>query len=117
MKTTLVNRHNTRRFETSIGRDSIFGNPHRIGYCSICKRVHDRVDCLKAYRIYFYKRLLTDEDFRVKINGLKGKVLGCWCVPDLCHGHIIIEYLENEPYEFERTNNIETTDFFCDDAG
>jgi hypothetical protein len=24
---------------------------------------------------------------------LKGKVLGCWCVPNACHGDIILKYI------------------------
>jgi hypothetical protein len=29
---------------------------------------------------------------------LKGKVLGCWCKPELCHGDVLVEIVEgNEP--------------------
>jgi len=113
MKTQLINRRKNKNFDISIGRDSIFGNPHRLGWCKICNRPHDRIDCLIAYKEYFYKRLLTDIDFRDNIEKLRGKILGCWCNPLPCHGNVIIEYLDGIPYEFEKPNHPETTDFFC----
>jgi hypothetical protein len=27
---------------------------------------------------------------------LKGKVLGCWCVPEACHGHILARIANEE---------------------
>jgi hypothetical protein len=30
-----------------------------------------------------------------KIEELKGKVLGCFCKPNACHGDVIKEYLDN----------------------
>jgi len=106
--TTLVNiRHS--KCDVIIDRTGPFGNPHRHGYCYICGRVHDRIDCVKAYKEDFYKKLLTDQEFRDSIDSLKDKVLGCWCVPKLCHGMIIIEYLEDIPCKFPTT---ERTEFF-----
>lgn len=109
--TTVVNLRTTKgkprpKCDVKIDRSSPFGNPHTLGFCKLCNRTHDRIDCLKEYKIYFYKRLLTDETFRDKVLSLKGKVLGCWCVPLLCHGHVIIEYLEGISYEKEKCSNI-----------
>ena len=30
---------------------------------------------------------------------LRGKVLGCWCHPERCHGHIIAEYVNRAQAE------------------
>lgn len=76
-----------------IDRRTVFGNPHPIGQCNICNRVHDRKDSIAEYKKYFYKRL-TDLKFRDKVLELKGKRLGCWCAPLVCHGDVIKEYLE-----------------------
>ena len=87
MPTTIVNikKH---KCDVYIGRGSPFGNPFRIGDHG------DREQVLAKYRTYF-KRRLTDQSFRDKVLSLKGKVLGCWCKPLLCHGDVIVEYLES----------------------
>jgi Domain of unknown function (DUF4326) len=38
-----------------------------------------------------YKRYLLTErpDLVARLPELKGKALGCWCAPDLCHGHVL----------------------------
>lgn len=69
------------------GEDGYFGNPvNLIG--------KDRAGCLDGYRKYFYDRLERDPEFNRRINALKGKILLCFCYPKLCHGMIIIEYLD-----------------------
>ena len=52
------------KYDVLIDRRTIFGNPHLIGQCNICNRVHDRKDCIAEYKKYFYKRCLTDTIFR-----------------------------------------------------
>jgi hypothetical protein len=94
--TRIVNQKNTKKFDVKIDRSGPFGNPHPIGYCPICNVVHDRKGCIDAFRVYFYNRLLTDQNFRDKVLALKGRVLACWCYPLECHGNVIIEVLEND---------------------
>lgn len=94
MGTSLVNIHRTKRYDVYIGRagqrlDGYFGNPFRLEDFG-----GDREACLRAYRCYFYDRLSYDLDFRRKVHTLKGKSLGCFCWPDLCHGEVIIEHVE-----------------------
>jgi hypothetical protein len=101
--TRLVNQKTCKRFDVKIDRSGVFGNPHPIGYCSICNTVHDRRGSIDAYREYFYTRLLTDQNFRDKVLALKGKVLACWCHPLECHGDVIIEVLEND-YDSTQTS-------------
>jgi hypothetical protein len=98
MITTLVNirkrkGHPRPKYDVLIDRRTIFGNPHPIGYCNVCQRVHDRKDCISEYKKDFYKHL-TNPEFRDKVLSLKDQVLGCWCAPLPCHGDVIIEYLE-----------------------
>jgi len=68
-----------------------FGNPFRIG------RDGTREEVIAKYKVWFYERLKTDPEFKTRIEALKGKTLGCFCVPEKCHGNVIIEYLEAEP--------------------
>ena len=96
MQTTIVNvKHN--KCDVYIGRGTPFGNPFRIGVDG------DRKQVLDKYKEYFIKRGLTDPMFRDKVLSLKGKTLGCWCVPLACHGDVIIEYLENENRETNKS--------------
>ena len=77
-----------------IDRSSPFGNPHSIGHCSICNKVHDRKQAIAEFKKDFYI-CLTDSVFRDSVLQLKGKVLGCWCKPLPCHGDVIVDYLDN----------------------
>jgi hypothetical protein len=93
MKTTVVNiRRN--KYDVYIGRaghghDGTFGNP----FSAI--RDGGRENAVALYREYFLNRIRIDPEFASQIQSLKGKRLGCFCAPKLCHGNIIVEYLEN----------------------
>jgi hypothetical protein len=66
------------------GQDGYFGNPYTL-------REHGQ-KALELYRSYFEARL-SDPAFRARVEGLRGKVLGCFCKPGPCHGDIIAAYL------------------------
>jgi transposase-like protein len=36
-----------------------------------------------------------------KLGGLKGKVLGCWCVPEACHGDVLKAAVEGDPDTYD----------------
>lgn len=75
-------------YDVYVGRPSIWGNPHPVSpkYCYRCDAEHSRESAI----------LLFEEDVRsnpslvaaVK-SKLKGKVLGCWCAPNPCHGDVL----------------------------
>jgi hypothetical protein len=46
----------------------------------------------KFERFYFPQK----DSLVTKTSGLSGKVLGCWCHPERCHGHIIAEAVNRE---------------------
>lgn len=69
------------------GQDGYFGNPFPL------KKNEERGATIERYKQYFYHRIKTDPDFKLKIERLKGKTLGCFCKPNSCHGDIIAEYL------------------------
>jgi hypothetical protein len=76
------------RYDVYIGRPSLFGNPFSIG------RDGSREEVIERYRAYFLERVARDERFARAVEGLRGRVLGCWCRPLACHGDVIVEYLE-----------------------
>jgi hypothetical protein len=92
MKTTVVNLkkepYDVYCGRAGHGKDGYFGNPFHIinGI---------RGSAIEPYKEYFYKRLETDPDFKERILALKGKVLGCFCKPRVCHCDIIANYLNN----------------------
>lgn len=92
MSTTVVNKRKS-EFDVYIGRGSLFGNPHPIGWCSTCRRSHDRNDCLRMYR-HDFEYAIRDKKWRDEVEKLRDKVLGCFCKPQACHGDVIIEWLE-----------------------
>lgn len=88
MSTTLVNINRGSRCEVYIGRGTPFGNPY------VIDKENDRDEVVRKFRIYFEERLKMDREFRRKVEALKGKTLGCHCMPMKCHGDVIIEYLD-----------------------
>lgn len=72
------------------GESGYFGNP-------FYRHPGDQPgDAVKKFRVYFYKRLKTDIEYKNRILALKGKVLGCFCKPRPCHGDVIIDYLKTQ---------------------
>lgn len=93
MTTTLLNIKGNRKNEdyTFIGRPSVFGNPFTIG------KDGSREEVVSKYREYFLKRVSSDPEFKRAVEFLRGKTLGCFCFPELCHGDVIIEWLDAHP--------------------
>ena len=95
MATTVVNIRLS-EYDVYIGRaghghDGYFGNP----FSGV--RDGGRERAVSLYREYFLKRLLSDPEFARRTMELKGKRLGCFCAPKLCHGNVIADYLDIEP--------------------
>lgn len=51
-------------------------------------------NCIIEYIRYLYE-ILEDEHIREEFLSLRGKTLGCWCHPEMCHGHVIAYVLNN----------------------
>ncbi len=93
-KTTVVNLR-VSKYDVYIGRagkgqDGYFGNPF------VLTPDVSRSTIIVQYERWFVDRLDSDPEFKRRIHELKGKRLGCFCHPKLCHGHVIAEYLNWE---------------------
>jgi hypothetical protein len=42
----------------------------------------------------FEEYLLKNEELMKDLHELKGKILGCWCKPEACHGDILAKYAD-----------------------
>ena len=75
-----------------IDRRSKFGNPFKLEDDG---GEFTRRQSVEAYITWFEEKIFGDFDYRRSVHELRGETLGCWCVPELCHGHVILYYLDN----------------------
>lgn len=83
-------------YSVYIGRPSKWGNPYthiQDGKTLAKYIVKDRNAAVDAYREY-----ITNGDGKHLLNDLHelkgGKILGCWCKPQACHGDVLLELLD-----------------------
>lgn len=69
-----------------VGRGSKWGNPFRIG------RHGTRAQVIAQYRAW----LVRQPALMAALGELRGKVLGCYCAPQACHGDVLLQ-LANAP--------------------
>ncbi len=48
---------------------------------------------VEHYKLYFFRRYLSEPKFKDLTHELKGKTLGGWCYPEPSHGEVIIDLL------------------------
>lgn len=66
-------------FDVYIGRPSKWGNSFVIGQDGT------RAEVIEKYRL----KLLESPELLADLHELEGKVLGCWCAPQPCHGDVL----------------------------
>lgn len=71
-----------------IGRPSKWGNPFTDRPNSLARwRVKSR-----AIAVSSYERWIRDQpELLAALPELEGKILGCWCDPLPCHGHVLLK--------------------------
>lgn len=84
---------------TEPGEDGWLGNPYKIGEDG------DREEVVEHYRHDFKRKIRRDERFRHAVEHLEGKRLACYCVPELCHGDVILQYLDESEIALLRWDN------------
>ncbi len=90
-KTTVVNLHDE-PFDVYIGRaghgyDGYFGNPFSDG---------GRARNITRFATYFLDRVEHDPEYRARVLALRGKRLGCFCAPLMCHGEVIARWVDRQ---------------------
>jgi hypothetical protein len=71
-------------YDVYIGRPSKWGNPFSIG------KDGTRDEVIEKYRNW----IVTQRHLMDALPELKDKILGCWCHPKACHGHVLVELAE-----------------------
>src|SRR5215212_3641605 len=86
MKTRVVNVR-TEACEVRIDRGTPWGNPFKVG------RDGDRAEVIRKYR----EHLAAQPELVARARReLQGKVLGCWCKPEACHGDVLVELIDSQ---------------------
>lgn len=67
------------KYDIYIGRNSKWGNPFIIG------KDGNREEVVQKY----FEWIITQKHLMNALPELSGKILGCFCAPLLCHGHIL----------------------------
>jgi len=83
-KTTVVNKYKS-DYDVYIGRPSKWGNPFIVGKDGTLEEV------IAKYK----NRLLENKELMASLHELKGKRLGCFCKPKLCHGDVLVELIND----------------------
>lgn len=84
---TVVVNSKSEDYDVYIGRPSKWGNPFVIGTDG------DRQEVVAKYE----KWLQSQRSLFNDLHELRGKRLGCWCKPELCHGDILVKLLNKSP--------------------
>lgn len=81
-------------YDVYIGRPSDWGNPftHKTGTLA-ASQVSTREEAVASYERWLLAQPALVE--RAK-RELRGKVLGCWCAPQACHGEVLARVANEE---------------------
>lgn len=81
-------------FDVYIGRPSKWGNPfsHKDGTLAMFK-VATREEAIAKYTEWLFGQNHLLEVLKFE---LRGKILGCWCSPQACHGEILAALANEE---------------------
>jgi hypothetical protein len=75
-----------------VDRNSKWGNPYSHMQNTLAKfKVDTREEAIEKYKEW----ILTQPELLKALPELRGKTLGCWCKPLLCHGSILAEMADN----------------------
>ena len=89
LKNFVVNKRKE-KYDVYIGRPSMYGNPFVIGEHGTRKEV------IEKYHDYVKSKPALYELIKQE---LKGKVLGCFCAPQMCHGDVLSDIANGYHYE------------------
>ncbi len=82
------------KYDVYIGRPSKWGSPFAFrGGTAAEVIVESREEAMACFKNYIFA---TPWLLEAAKKELKGKILGCWCAPDLCHGEILAEIANSE---------------------
>lgn len=85
--TRVVNKYKE-PYDVYIGRGSKWGNPFEIG------KHGNREEVVAKYEKYLMDQIECGNITKSDFESLRGKRLGCFCKPKLCHGDVILQFMD-----------------------
>ena len=85
------------RYDTFVGRPSLYGNPWVVGPDGTRDEVIDRYETwLRTGRDFGHPKATAErrEEILRRLPELKGKTLGCFCAPRRCHSEVLVALAE-----------------------
>lgn len=67
---------------------------------------YTREAAVELYKLWFYYQIETADGFASQARELDGETLACWCVPDACHGEVLLEWLATEEVPYDELERI-----------
>lgn len=73
------------------GEPGKWGNPftHRLSRVDGVIVVGSRAEAIERYRAWLWQQIRSGAISLQALAALDGKVLGCWCAPERCHGEVL----------------------------
>lgn len=94
-------------YDVYIGRPSKWGNPFSHLESEIAEyKVKTRLEAVQEYAYW----INTQDNLKKDLHELVGKVLGCFCAPNLCHGTVLAELADRLEEDFEKVEKVFTTE-------
>lgn len=90
-KETLVVNVRTTPCEVLVGgKKSKWRLPDYLKRAALAEKKHD---VMMGYKLYLERRFKDNPSFKEQLKKeLKGKILGCFCKPGLCHADILVDF-------------------------
>ncbi len=104
-RTEVVNINRGDEFDVYVGRE---GKGQEGPFGNYVEEGQNRYERVAAYYAAFHERIREDPAFREAVESLRGKRLGCFCMPLLCHGTVIVEFLEGVTAEEQITSYVDS---------
>lgn len=84
------------KYDSYIGRPEKWGNPFSHKENTLAQY---KVDTQEEAVFAFFEWITKGEGRYLlkELHELRGKILGCWCAPKICHGHVLA-WLANDGY-------------------
>ena len=83
------------KFDVYVGRPSKWGNPytHIVSKSTLAQMVvATRDEAILKYEDWIKRQ----PELMASLHELRGKVLGCWCAPQRCHGDVLARLADEE---------------------
>jgi hypothetical protein len=77
-------------FDVYIGRPSKWGNPYTHLHRKDTIHVSSPEEAVRIYEEWIKERMVAEPE-KYNLDELRGKVLGCYCRPAICHGDVLVK--------------------------